>query len=141
MVVKNPPANAGRHKRLGLTTGLGISLEEGTEPTPGSCLMNPVDRGAWWATVHRVHRDEHNWKGLAYKHIHVHTQMYTCNIYMQFPAAIIKKLTSITLHYFKNHNQFALRTFFIYFCRRVLIILRFPRWLSGKESACQCKRQ
>ena len=23
-------------------------------PTPESCLEDPVDRGAWWATVHRV---------------------------------------------------------------------------------------
>ena len=24
------------------------------QPTPGSCLENPMDRGACWATVHRV---------------------------------------------------------------------------------------
>ena len=24
------------------------------QPTPYSCLENPMDRGAWWATVHRV---------------------------------------------------------------------------------------
>ena len=24
------------------------------QPTPVSCLENPMDRGAWWATVHRV---------------------------------------------------------------------------------------
>ena len=25
-----------------------------------SCLGNPMDRGAWWATVHRVTRVEYN---------------------------------------------------------------------------------
>ena len=110
------------------------------QSTPDSGLKNPVDRAAWWATVHRVHRVEHNWRGLAWKHILVHTQMYICNIYMQFPDTIIRKLTFIILHYFKNYTQFALRTFFIYFCSIILIIFGFPRWLGGKVSACQCKR-
>ena len=25
-----------------------------------SCLENPMDRGAWWATVHRVQRVGHD---------------------------------------------------------------------------------
>ena len=28
--------------------------EENGNPLQDSCLGNPVDRGAWWATVHRV---------------------------------------------------------------------------------------
>ena len=35
--------------------GLGRSLGEGhSNPFQYSCLGNPMDRGAWWATVHRV---------------------------------------------------------------------------------------
>ena len=35
--------------------GLGRSLEEGNGyPLQYSCLGNPMDRGAWWATVHGV---------------------------------------------------------------------------------------
>ena len=30
------------------------SLEEEIAPTQYSCLENPMDRGAWWATVHGV---------------------------------------------------------------------------------------
>ena len=55
LVVKRPPANAGDIRDLGLIPGLGISPEEGHgNPFQYSCLENPVDRGAWWVTVHRV---------------------------------------------------------------------------------------
>ena len=51
-VVKNLPANAGD---VGLIPGLGRSLEEGNgNPLQYSCLENPTDRGARWATVHGV---------------------------------------------------------------------------------------
>ena len=36
-------------------SGLGRSPGEGNGyPLQYSCLENPMDRGAWWATVHRV---------------------------------------------------------------------------------------
>ena len=39
----------------GLIPGLGRSTEEGNvNPLQYSCLENPMDRGAWWATVHGV---------------------------------------------------------------------------------------
>ena len=40
---------------LGSIPGLGRSLEEGNgNPLPYCCLENPMDGGAWWATVHRA---------------------------------------------------------------------------------------
>ena len=40
---------------LGSIPGSGRSLGEGNgNPLQYSCLENPMDRGAWWATVHRV---------------------------------------------------------------------------------------
>ena len=49
---KNPPANAGD---MGLIPGLGSYPGEGNgNPLWYSCLGNPMDRGAWQATVHRV---------------------------------------------------------------------------------------
>ena len=37
----------------GLIPGLGGSPGEGNDnPLQYSCLENPMDRGAWWATVH-----------------------------------------------------------------------------------------
>ena len=54
-VVKNPPANAGD---MGLIPGLGRSPREGNgNPLQYSCLENPVDKGAWWATVHGVAKE------------------------------------------------------------------------------------
>ena len=51
-MVKNPPANAGE---VGSIPGFGRSPGEGNgNPLQYSCLENPVDRGAWWATVQRV---------------------------------------------------------------------------------------
>ena len=48
-VVKNPPANAGD---VGSILGSGRSPGEGKgNPLQYSCLGNPMDRGAWWATV------------------------------------------------------------------------------------------
>ena len=55
-VVKNPPAGD-----LGSIPGLGKSPGEGNgSPLQYSCLGNPMDRGAWWATVHEVARVRHN---------------------------------------------------------------------------------
>ena len=50
--VKMSACNAGD---LGLIPGLGRSPGEGNgNPLQYSCLENPMDRGAWWATVHGV---------------------------------------------------------------------------------------
>ena len=50
--VKASACNAGD---LGLIPGLGRSPGEGNgNPLQYSCLENPMDRGAWWATVHGV---------------------------------------------------------------------------------------
>ena len=65
--VKKSAANAGD-----------ASLIPGSGRSPGgrhgnplqySCLENPMDRGSWWATVHRVAKSQTQWKQLS---------MYTC---------------------------------------------------------------
>ena len=49
--VKNLPTNAGD---MSLIPGLGRFSGEGNgNPLQYSCLANPIDRGAWWATVRR----------------------------------------------------------------------------------------
>ena len=54
-VVKNPPASAGDTKDVGSIPGSGRSPEKGnSSPLQYSCLGNPIDRGAWPATVHGV---------------------------------------------------------------------------------------
>ena len=53
LVVKNPPASAGDVRDKGSIPGLGRS-PGGGHGNPRQCLENPMDRGAWWATIHRV---------------------------------------------------------------------------------------
>ena len=54
LVVKNPSVNAGDIRDMGSAPGLERSPGGGHgNPLQFSCLENPMDRGAWWATVHR----------------------------------------------------------------------------------------
>jgi len=54
-VVKNPPANAGHARDLGLIPGLKRSPGRGNgSPLQYFYLGNPMAREAWWATIHRV---------------------------------------------------------------------------------------
>ena len=54
-MVKNPPANAGDARDMGLIPGLGGSPGEGNDNSPQySCLENSMDREAWRAIVHGV---------------------------------------------------------------------------------------
>ena len=56
---KNPPANAGDIREEGLIPGWGRVPGEGHgNPLQYSCLENPMDRGAWWATAHGVAESE-----------------------------------------------------------------------------------
>ena len=51
-VVKNSPANAGDTRDVGSSHGWGRSPGGGNgNPLQDSCLENPMNRGAWWATV------------------------------------------------------------------------------------------
>ena len=58
-VVKNPPANAGDAEDMSSISGLGRSLGEGNgNPFPYSSLENAMNRGAWWAIVHGVVKNQ-----------------------------------------------------------------------------------
>ena len=60
--VKNPPANSGDIRDVGSIPGLGRSPGGWHgNPRQYSCLENPMDRGAWCATVQRVKYDWNNW--------------------------------------------------------------------------------
>ena len=60
-MVKNLPANAGDTRDTGLIPGLGRSPAGGNgNPLQYSCLGNPMNRGAWWATVHGVTESDMN---------------------------------------------------------------------------------
>ena len=63
-VVKNPFANAGDIRDADLTPELGRSAGGGHgNPLLNSCLENPMERGAWWAIVHRVEKSQTQLRG------------------------------------------------------------------------------
>ena len=52
---KNPPANA---EDVGSTPSGRSPGERNGKPLQYSCLGNPMDRGAWWATVHGAQKSQ-----------------------------------------------------------------------------------
>ena len=72
LVVKNLSASVGDIKDMGLIPGLGRSPGGGYGNTlQYFCLENPMARGAWQATVHRVAKSQTR---LRHTHTHTHTQ-------------------------------------------------------------------
>ena len=58
-MVKNLPANVRDLRDMGSIPGLGRSPGEGNgNPLQYSCLETPMDREAWWATVHGVSKSQ-----------------------------------------------------------------------------------
>ena len=59
LAVKKPPAKKGDLRDVGSIPGSGRSSGGGIgNPLQYSCLENPMDRGAWWATVNRVSKSQ-----------------------------------------------------------------------------------
>ena len=74
-LVKNPPASAGDVRDVGSIPGWGRSPGEGNgNPLQYSCLENPLNRGAWWALVHRVTK---SWTRLRRLSMHTHGCYFT----------------------------------------------------------------
>ena len=81
LVVKNPPANARDTRDMGSVSGSGRTSGGGHgNPLQYSCLENPMDRGAWRATVHRVARVRHDGSDLA---------QHTCNKWIELSPHIL----------------------------------------------------
>ena len=58
-VVKNPAASAGDARDMGLAPGSGRSLGgRNGNPLQYSGLENPLERGAWRATVQRITKNQ-----------------------------------------------------------------------------------
>ena len=71
LVVRNPSASA---RDMSSIPGSGRSPREGSgNPLQYSCLVNPMDRGAWWAIVHEVAK---SWTRLS---IWTRIPLCTCN--------------------------------------------------------------
>ena len=69
LVVKKPPAKAGDVRDMGSIPASGRSPGGGHgNPLQYSCLENPVDRGAWRATVHMVAKSQIQLSNWAHTH-------------------------------------------------------------------------
>ena len=67
-LVKNPPA---MQENLGLIPGLGRCPGGGHgNPLQYSFLENPMDRGAWWATMHRIPKTQTQLMRLSMRVLH-----------------------------------------------------------------------
>ena len=76
---KEPACQCRRHRDTGLISGSGRCPGGGHgNPLQYSCLENPMDRGAWWAMVHRVTQSQTPLKRLS-THMHEHNYSYKVN--------------------------------------------------------------
>ena len=72
---KESTCNAGAAGDAGSISGSGRSPGGGHgNPLQYSCLEKPLDRGAWWATVHDVVK---SWTGVKREHTRTHTHTHT----------------------------------------------------------------
>ena len=79
-MVKNQPVNAGDERDAGLIPGSGRSPGgEHGNPLQCSCLENPMDRKAWWATVHRLTENQTELKQLS-----TQTYLSTADEFLRF---------------------------------------------------------
>ena len=73
-VVKNLSASVGDIGDTGSVPSLGRSPGVGNgNPLQYSCLGNPMDKGTWQATVHRVAKSETQLKR---QHTHIHPHIF-----------------------------------------------------------------
>ena len=86
LVAKNPPASAGDKREVGLIPGSGRFPGGGHgNPLHYSCLENPLDRGAWRATVHEVTESRTRLKWPS-RHMRTLVEIY----FLHLPLLLIK---------------------------------------------------
>ena len=114
-MVKNLPANAGDVRDEGLIPGLGRSPGGGNGNPLHSCLGNPTDRGAWWATVHRVVQSQIRLKQLS---MQAHIQGGKTKIFClsNISGGLVK-----TLFFFYSRRKVMLFGFFLFVCLLLLL--------------------
>ena len=103
LVVKNLPANSGDIRDSGSIPESGRSSGGGNgNRLQYSCLENPMDRGAWRATVHGVTRSQiwlSDWPlrpTCEYTYIHIYMYIYIY-IYTHTHTYILSEATSLSL--------------------------------------------
>ena len=112
-VVKNPPANAGRLRRLGSIRALGRSSGVGHgNPLQYSCLENSMDRGSGWATDHWVTEWDTAGQPCGYMRTHVLPGKKPCGVWFSkawFWQSHFCEVLKVFL--FKSNTKFDVKTF------------------------------
>ena len=106
---KEPSANAGDIRDGSSIPGLGRFPGGGHgNPLQYSCLENPMNRGAWQATVHRLQRVGHNWSNWAQHSTHWNTNI---SLWLWFQLFWIYTHNCIAVpydntifHFLRNHH-------------------------------------
>ena len=124
-VAKNLPANAGDTGDASLIPGSGRSPGVGDDnPLQYSCLENSMNRGAWWAIVHRVAKSRMS------THTHTHLQDFFSFLYVQ---------NLITYFFLAWHN--IINVFFhFYFYKILFLSIEHLRCIRNCATPCRCLR-
>jgi len=128
LVVKNLPANAGEVRDMDSIPESGISPREGNDkPLQYSCLENPMDRGAWQVTVHRVKKSQTQLKWLS---IHID---YWCWVLSTFSWLVAICMSSLEKHLFTFSAHFYTRLFVIQFLNSLYAFIKAlsDTWLAN----------
>ena len=101
-VVKTLPANTEDMRDSSLIPGLGRAPGEGNgKPLQYSCLENPTDRGARWATVHSI--TEGRKQLSTHTHTDQNSETITLSINHLFTCKVITVLLTTFLTLFVTH--------------------------------------
>ena len=93
-----PACDTGDARDMGSIPGLGRFPGRGHgNPLQYSCLENPMDRGAWWATAHRSQLD------MTEATEHIHTQVFSPILRVAFLHYIDSVILSTFLIFMKSN--------------------------------------
>ena len=134
-MVKNPPVNAGDTREVGSIPRLGRSAGEGSgNPLQYSCLENPMDRRAWWATVHGITKSWTQLSECVHTHTHIHTSISVDCYATNLTDAAMKIHFPVPVFYCFFLCVFAGLTF-IFKWNSTCVNLDFPGGSDSKVSA------
>ena len=112
LMVKNVSANAGDAREIGLIPGSGRSTGGGHgNLLQYSCLENPMDRGAWRATVHGVSESDGTWHAPE-DMVDLQCRVSVCSTAKGISCACINICIHSFLDFFSHR---LLQSFFIYY--------------------------
>ena len=99
--------------------------KENGNPLQCSCLENPRDGGAWWAAIYGAAQSRTRLKRLS----SIHNMKISTAIFKYTYSLVILSTFILLCSY--HHLSPELCT--------IYALNRLPKWLRGKESACQCR--